>query len=1306
MKKKIVIPVLIIVLLIGAVAAIAYFFDLNRFKPLISQAVKYYTGRELTINGDIRLLGYWPPTIAADDVAWQNAPWGSKPHMISVKRAACAVSLKSLLRGEFRFFNIRLQEPEVLLEFNRQGVSNFLLDIPETKGKGVVPVLAFRNIFIQNGYFEYSDQRWNLNASINVNDLEADIPGLDKPIQILFTGRFRDLPCSLEGSIGPIMAWIQPDNILPVNLSASLGKASARLEGDIQDPIHLKDISLAFKADGPSTREMAGMVGRESDPELGSFAVKAELTDRSGLLAIENLTVNVGSPKQVSLSGSGSISNLIEMKGFDLNLSLQTHHIGNLMLLADLPPPPFEDPFSASVTFSDTAQNQYSLENFSVNVGDKTIQGRMDLDLTSVRPVLDMQLHSEHDKLGSFALKTRMSGSLERVSVEHLDLQMAHENLYKAFIVGTVGSLSPIEDLNLNFNVLGNDLARLQQLTDKTLPLQGPYAMTGAVFMADHQAIQVPELKIILNNNSINGSLGLELGHDQPVLHGELASNRINLEQLLTPGTLPENIQANLSAVGPSRLSFQLSGPIERPALNSMEMQTRVENLATLHLKGTIKDLLAMTGTDLDISVKGETLENLSQLVGDAIPFEGPYSISGKLRNPSKNAYLFDNLEVTTVRNRFKGRSELTFADLKIIAAIHMGTDNVSLEALAKGKSAALDRLRIKEDLGPLEVQATAILSQERHHLQALDLLFGKEDFVRMRVKGSIDDLPELEGVQLNFNVSGRNVADLESIAGQAIPIKGPYELSGELSGHASDKLMFRKLDLTLEHNHFAGWADLSLVDSIPEIEAEVTADHVSLFPVTLEEVEPLKKIPDLGPFRLAFRLEEKNHSPALTHMDFHLGRKSTIFTKLSGTVGNLAPIGDVTLDFEVHSNDISILRNAYDSQYLLAKPLHAKGRLHDPSLEKFTLTAFQASYGDSDLSGTADLDLAGDRPALTAHMSSRRLDLRPVIQTYLQDDTPSTSSHPPPPANQARKRLFSSKPFNFEPLQQADVHIIFQADEILFRNVAFDDVDIQMRLRNGDLYLNPLKLGAGGGTAEGALTLKTSGTRPYMATRFAVHHLDTGPMLEQLGQESTIQGTLNATVYLNGSGNSVAALMAGINGRIYLDIHDGRIESKQLALLERYMGSNVLDLINPFIKRPPHTTIHCLISTTDIKDGQTVYRMVLDTEQTALASDGTIDLKTEEIDIGIKPTPKRGFGDSQVGHVSFSLKELSQPFALGGTLLKPRLVLDPGRTIVTAAKFAGATLFGPVGITWFFTDISLGKKNICEEATKSMRKK
>ncbi|MEN8245633.1 MAG: AsmA family protein [Thermodesulfobacteriota bacterium] len=1300
-KNKIIIFSLVIALLLATAVTIIHYLELNRLKPVIGQIVKHYTGRELTINGDIRLLAHWPPTLAVEDVAFQNAPWGSQPHMIRVKRAAFAVSLTSLLRGEFRFFEIRLDEPEVLLEFNPEGESNFLLDIPATEGDVVIPVLAFNDILIQNGYFEYNDRKHDLKASVHVDDLEADIPGLDKPMQILFEGSFRGLPLSLDGSIGPIIAWIQPGNTLPVNLSTRLGMASARLEGDIRDPVHLKDISLVFMADGPSTREMATLINWGSIPDLGTFTVKAELTDRPGQFAIDKLDATIGSPDHVSFSVGGRVDDLVAMKALDLNLGIQTNHTGNLMLLTGLPAPPFEAPLTATVRLSDTTKNQYRLDDFLVSVGDRTIEGRMGLNLTRAHSVLDMELQSGHPTLGPVAFKTRMSGSLDRISVEHLELHMGHDNLFKAFIVGAVGSLSPIEDLSFNFHLMGKDLARLQQLTGRPLPVHGPYVISGALSMANRQAMQVPDLKIILDKSSINGSLGLDMGSEYPILYGNLTSNRLNLERLLKPGTVPDNLRKSLSSVGPSQLAFELSGPIERPVLNSIAMQTQVENLAAFELKGSIKNLLTMTGTDLYIAAKGNDLANLGKVVGRDIPFKGPYGISASLNSPAKNTYHFENLNVFTVQNTFNGRSTINLSDANTVVSVKLGTKNISLAALAEGQNAVLDRLRSKTDLGPLEVDGTAVLSAEGQRLQTIDLAFGRTDFVRMQVKGSVGSLPDLKDLKLDIDVSGNNIAELEPIVEQPIPVKGPYALSGEVSGHVPGSIKIRDLDLVLERNRFKGWADLNLVGKVPEIDAEISAEHLSLEPVTLKQITPLKDIPDLGPFQLAVKLSERDGAPAITQLDFRLGKESTILAIIRGSAGNLDPIGEVSLEVEVHSQDLSILDNLYGFRFAGGKPFHAIGRLHDPRPKNITVSSLEMFHGDNDLSGTAALDLTGPRPSLNAHLSSDKLDLRPLSEKIFPDTPePRPPARSPSRSRRSNKRLFSREALDFKWLQQIDAHVAFQGREVLGKRLAFNDVVIQIKLREGDLNVDPLKFNIGGGSAEGTFALQSGNSPPFMATSLAVHHFDIGPMLEQLGQESTLQGTLNTSIYLNGRGNSVAALMAGLNGKVHLDIHDGRVESRQLALLERYLGSNVLNLVNPFIHHPKHTTINCLISTTTIKDGVAEFKMVLDTDQTALASAGTIDLKTEGLDIAIKPMPKKGFGDRNVGYITFSLSELSQPFGLGGTLTNPQLVLDPTRTVITAAKFAGAWLLGPVGMALFFTDISMEKKNICEEAS------
>jgi hypothetical protein len=90
-------------------------------------------------------------------------------------------------------------------------------------------------------------------------------------------------------------------------------------------------------------------------------------------------------------------------------------------------------------------------------------------------------------------------------------------------------------------------------------------------------------------------------------------------------------------------------------------------------------------------------------------------------------------------------------------------------------------------------------------------------------------------------------------------------------------------------------------------------------------------------------------------------------------------------------------------------------------------------------------------------------------------------------------------------------------------------------------------------------------------------------------------------------------------------------------------------------------------------------------------------------LNLGIKPTPKKGHGLSGVGSVSFSLKELSRPFRLGGTLAKPSLAIDPGRTALTLGKLAGALALGPVGLGAFFADVSVGKQDPCPLALEAV---
>lgn len=90
----------VIVVLLGAAAVILSTLDFNEYKQQIADEAKKATGRDLAIEGDLRLnIFTLNPGLAVAGVRFANAPWGSKPDMATIKRFEVKVSLLPLLSG-------------------------------------------------------------------------------------------------------------------------------------------------------------------------------------------------------------------------------------------------------------------------------------------------------------------------------------------------------------------------------------------------------------------------------------------------------------------------------------------------------------------------------------------------------------------------------------------------------------------------------------------------------------------------------------------------------------------------------------------------------------------------------------------------------------------------------------------------------------------------------------------------------------------------------------------------------------------------------------------------------------------------------------------------------------------------------------------------------------------------------------------------------------------------------------------------------------------------------------------------------
>ena len=253
---------------------------------------------------------------------------------------------------------------------------------------------------------------------------------------------------------------------------------------------------------------------------------------------------------------------------------------------------------------------------------------------------------------------------------------------------------------------------------------------------------------------------------------------------------------------------------------------------------------------------------------------------------------------------------------------------------------------------------------------------------------------------------------------------------------------------------------------------------------------------------------------------------------------------------------------------------------------------------------------------------------------------------------------------------------------------------------------MKPVNARIGGGSLDGWLELQTQEKSVAFTTALEVNQLNLGQMLKDLKVTQTLEGMLDGKLNLKSSGNSVAALMGELDGVIITMMGKGRIQNKYVDLLGGDLSSSLFRVINPGGEKEQYTDINCAVGRFDFRKGLgdcTV--LACDTKRMSLTGEGTINLRTEKLDISLNPAPKEGINPG-TGKVSLSLSELAQPFKLGGTLAHPALKVDSKRAAMAFGKgMGGAMLFGPAGAAASLLSSKTAEDNLCLTATEAAQK-
>ena len=155
---------------------------------------------------------------------------------------------------------------------------------------------------------------------------------------------------------------------------------------------------------------------------------------------------------------------------------------------------------------------------------------------------------------------------------------------------------------------------------------------------------------------------------------------------------------------------------------------------------------------------------------------------------------------------------------------------------------------------------------------------------------------------------------------------------------------------------------------------------------------------------------------------------------------------------------------------------------------------------------------------------------------------------------------------------------------------------------------------------------------------------------------------TSDLDLNLRSTGADLRTLAGNANGVIYLDTRGGRLKlGDMLTAIYGNTLEEMLNTINPIRKKDPFTDFECLIVPLTVADGKVTGapNIFASTAKIRAVTQGSVDLKTEEIRMGVRTTPR------QV--LSVSAAELFNPYVqVVGTLASPRLAVDEAGVLIT----------------------------------------
>ena len=326
----------ILLLCIALIVAAPFLIPTDTIFNKVSEEVQKTTGRTLTINGDKTLSVFPALKLELNDVHFANMQTGSRADMASMQQLAIHIPWFSLFGGEFKLDKFVINEPDILLETDKNGKANWQLfdAVAEKPTEQAEPGEAIKlpasfdielgEVAIYGGKFTYLDGVTGAKQQISDLELAILLPSLRKTLEVKGGITYMQERFELDITLDTPAKAIE-GSTFKVTQSLDSRLVNLTFNGDIAQ--QGQDIKGELALSGNSVKDLATWQGVDLNAKenaFNAFSVNGKMHLAGETFNLEQLIatldeLEIKGKSELNLGGRLAVNADIDLGMLDLN---------------------------------------------------------------------------------------------------------------------------------------------------------------------------------------------------------------------------------------------------------------------------------------------------------------------------------------------------------------------------------------------------------------------------------------------------------------------------------------------------------------------------------------------------------------------------------------------------------------------------------------------------------------------------------------------------------------------------------------------------------------------------------------------------------------------------------------------------------------------------------------------------------------------------------------------------------------------------------------------------------------------------